>query len=181
MPARTEANATAQARFQAVRDATLALCEPLEVEDHVIQSMPDVSPPKWHLAHTTWFFETFILSEFVRDYEPVDPNYRYLFNSYYMAIGAQHPRPHRGLLSRPTLSEIRSYRARVDLRMQELLASAAADRDEIERRTLLGIHHEQQHQELMLMDIKHIFSVNPLTNRHATPCIWRRSSWRAAS
>ncbi|UCE01797.1 MAG: ergothioneine biosynthesis protein EgtB [Candidatus Latescibacterota bacterium] len=162
MIAGTEASAAAAARFKAVRDATLALCEPLEVEDHVIQSMPDASPPKWHLAHTTWFFETFILSEFVHGYEPVDPSYRYLFNSYYMGIGEQHPRPQRGLLSRPTLREIRSYRAVVDLRMQELLARATEEREEIERRTLLGIHHEQQHQELLLMDIKHFFSVNPL-------------------
>ncbi|MFQ5600247.1 MAG: ergothioneine biosynthesis protein EgtB [Candidatus Krumholzibacteriia bacterium] len=153
----------AQARYLEVRRATVSLCEPLETEDYVIQSMPDVSPPKWHLAHTSWFFETFLLCEFVPEYEPVQPAYRGLFNSYYLAVGDPHPRPQRGLLSRPTVRETLAYRCRVDERMLELLHDAdEKSRAEVHRRVELGLHHEQQHQELLLMDIKHILSRNPL-------------------
>jgi ergothioneine biosynthesis protein EgtB len=152
-----------QALYERIRRVSVELCAPLETEDYVIQTMPDVSPPKWHLAHTTWFFETFILSEFVGGYEPVNPAYRILFNSYYNAAGDKHPRPERGFLSRPTVEEVLGYRHRIDSRMLELLNSMKTSmQDEILRRAELGLHHEQQHQELLLMDIKYNLSVNPL-------------------
>jgi ergothioneine biosynthesis protein EgtB len=139
--------------YRGVRAATEALCEGLEAEDFVAQSMPDASPLKWHLAHTTWFFETFVLA--ARDgYRPFDPRYRYLFNSYYEAVGARWDRPSRGLLTRPTVAEVMRYRAHVDAHMLEV----DAPREVIE----LGLHHEQQHQELMLTDVKHLFALNPL-------------------
>jgi ergothioneine biosynthesis protein EgtB len=137
------------------------LCEPLAPEDTVVQSMPDVSPSKWHLAHVTWFFEQFILREYSGDYTAIDDRYHYLFNSYYFTAGQMHARPRRGLLSRPTLAEILEYRAHVDEAMQLLLESSGDDAD-IAFRTALGIHHEQQHQELFLTDIKHVLSCNPL-------------------
>ena len=153
----------AQVAYRDVRRTTLGLCEPLEIEDHVVQSMPDASPPKWHLGHTTWFFETFILAEFVPGYRPVHSLYRVLFNSYYVTVGERHPRPERGLLSRPSLGEVLDYRHRVDESILELLATMQAGfHPEIVRRLVLGLHHEQQHQELLLMDTKHLFSVNPL-------------------
>ena len=156
-------------RFEQVRSRTLELCAPLEIEDYVVQTSPDVSPPKWHLAHTTWFFETFLLADFVRDYQPVCPEYKVLFNSYYNAVGDKHPRHQRGLLSRPTVQEVVAYRQRVDARMGELLESRedAPLRSEILRRLELGLHHEKQHQELLLMDIKYNFSVNPLRPAYA--------------
>ena len=137
------------------------LCERLAAEDTVVQSMPDVSPSKWHLAHVTWFFEQFILREYSRDYEAIDDRYHYLFNSYYYSAGQMHARPRRGLLSRPTLAEILEYRAHVDEAMQALLEASGDDAD-IAFRTVLGMHHEQQHQELFLTDIKHVLSCNPL-------------------
>ena len=158
----TQLDAGAAARYAAVRRETCDICARLAVEDHVIQSMPDVSPPKWHLAHTTWFFETFLLQRFLPGYRPVDPLYGYLFNSYYEAVGARHPRPARGLLSRPTLDEVIAYRERVDSAMHDLLGVPPPQHArEVARRLEIGIHHEQQHQELLYMDIKHILWQNP--------------------
>ncbi|MBJ7899650.1 MAG: ergothioneine biosynthesis protein EgtB [Cyanobacteria bacterium RI_101] len=143
--------------YRETRQFSELLCRPLAVEDYVIQSMADVSPPKWHLAHTTWFFETFLLIPHLAGYEVFHPQYGYLFNSYYEAQGERHPRPQRGLLSRPTVAEIYQYRAYVDQAMIKLLP-----RPELGELITLGLHHEQQHQELLLMDIKHILAVNPL-------------------
>lgn len=146
-----------------VRNKSVTDCSPLELEDYGLQAEPFTSPPKWHLAHTSWFFETFILSEFIADYRPVDDRYRMLFNSYYQGIGEQYPRPDRGLLSRPTVSEIQDYRKRVDEAMLDLLESdRAADNAALRERCILGLHHEQQHQELFFTDIKYSLSVNPL-------------------
>ncbi|MGZ3441187.1 MAG: ergothioneine biosynthesis protein EgtB [Polyangia bacterium] len=136
-----------------VRHASEELCRGLAAEDFVVQSMPDCSPLKWHLAHTTWFFETFVLAA-RPGYKPFDARYQYLFNSYYEAVGARWDRPSRGLLTRPTVDEVLRYRAHVDARMAEIDAPA----DVLE----LGLHHEQQHQELMLTDLKHLFALNPL-------------------
>src|SRR5437868_8580347 len=150
-------------RYRAVRDFTARLCRDLEPEDCVVQSMPDVSPTKWHLAHTTWFFETFILKRFVPGYRAEIPQYAYLFNSYYNAAGDMHRRDLRGLISRPTVKEAQRYRASIDSHIANLL-SAADEKllDEIEPILILGIHHEQQHQELLVTDIKHVFAQNPL-------------------
>jgi ergothioneine biosynthesis protein EgtB len=146
-----------------VRRCTEALCEPLETEDYVIQAMPSASPAKWHLAHTSWFFETFVLEPFAPAHRPVHPGYRYLFNSYYEQVGEMHPRPQRGLLSRPTVAEVYRYRARIDEQILELLETAAAgQRGEIGRRLEIGLQHEQQHQELLLTDLQYNLSVNPL-------------------
>jgi ergothioneine biosynthesis protein EgtB len=151
------------AQFQAVRRESATLAANLTPEDQSIQSMPDVSPTKWHLAHTTWFFETFVLGRFDPDYRVFDPAFAYLFNSYYEAAGPRHPRPERGLLSRPTVATVMAYRAHVDAATAELIErlgeDAWADAGPL---VVLGAHHEQQHQELILMDIKHVFSVNPL-------------------
>jgi ergothioneine biosynthesis protein EgtB len=161
-PVRNRVATRLAARYRAVRAQTERLCEPLCTEDFVVQSMPDVSPTKWHVAHVTWFFETFVLKPHASGYRPFHDDFEYLFNSYYNAVGAQHPRPQRGLLSRPTVEQAFAYRAWVDERMQALLEHEdelpAALRDVIE----LGLHHEQQHQELLLIDIKHVLSVNPL-------------------
>ncbi len=150
--------------FRAIRRASDALCEPLEPEDCCIQSMPDVSPTKWHLAHTSWFFETFVLKSALPGFRSPDPQYEYLFNSYYNTVGRQYARAERGLLSRPTLAEVMGYRARVDEAMEELFANYLASEPDQELLAVIemGMHHEQQHQELMLMDIKHVFSRNPL-------------------
>ncbi|WP_435022413.1 ergothioneine biosynthesis protein EgtB [Tundrisphaera sp. TA3] len=151
------------ARYVAVRGQTDRLCEPLEPEDFVVQSMPDASPVKWHLAHTSWFFETFVLASALPDYQTIDPRYNFLFNSYYNAIGERIARDRRGLLSRPTIGEVERYRRGVDDRMGEWLG--AADGDTLERLApliVLGLHHEQQHQELIVTDLKHAFASNPL-------------------
>jgi ergothioneine biosynthesis protein EgtB len=148
------------ARYREVRRYTEQLCEPLATEDYVVQSMPDVSPTKWHLAHTTWFFETFLLAPERRGYRSFHPQYGYLFNSYYNAVGERHPRPSRGLLTRPPVAEVRRYRAHVDEHLTELLTTGDAAR--LAPVLELGLHHEQQHQELLLTDIKHVFSCNPL-------------------
>jgi ergothioneine biosynthesis protein EgtB len=148
-------------RFRLVRAATLALSEPLSPEDYVVQSMPDASPAKWHLAHTTWFFEEFVLQRAVPGYKFHDEQFRFLFNSYYNTVGPMHSRPQRGLLSRPTVEQVLAYRARIDERMHALL-----QRDDLSPEILsvitLGLNHEQQHQELLLTDLKHLFSCNPL-------------------
>ena len=149
------------ARFAEVRRFSEQLCEPLSAEDCAIQSMPDVSPTRWHLAHTTWFFETFILSA-ESDYRVFDPNYVYLFNSYYNTIGKQFPRPQRGFLSRPGLDDILAYRCYVDERIMELLQATDGLADRVAAIVEIGLHHEQQHQELILTDIKHVLSCNPL-------------------
>ena len=146
------------ARFAAIRSATQGLAAPLSAEDCALQSMPDASPVKWHLAHTTWFFETFVLERFGRDYRPFDRSFRVLFNPYYNGVGDKHPRSERGLVSRPDLATVRAYRAHVERAMQALLhdpPEAAASLIE------LGLNHEQQHQELILTDVLHLFSRNP--------------------
>ncbi len=154
---------TSQAEYRRVRAATQAICVPLAVDDFQIQSITETSPPKWHLAHVSWFFETFILNEFLSGYRPFHPRFGYLFNSYYQTVGQMHPRPERGLLSRPTLEQIYHYREYVDRAMAQLLESLGpADRNDVLFRLELGLNHEQQHQELMLMDIKHNFFTNPL-------------------
>jgi len=150
-------------RFQETRSATEGLASGLTAEDQTIQSMPDCSPTKWHLAHTTWFFETFLLEPFAIDYRAFAPEFRYLFNSYYEAVGPRHPRPQRGMLSRPALSEVLAYRTAVTTQMGALIERAEENRWQQMLPLLeLGLNHEEQHQELILMDIKHTFSVNPL-------------------
>lgn len=150
-------------RYQAVRAATEALCVPLETEDYVVSSMPDVSPTKWHLAHTSWFFETFVLAPFHRDYRACNPKYAFLFNSYYVQAGERHCRAQRGLVTRPTVAEVYAYRAHVDAAMHELIATIDNQPDHPARDVLeLGLHHEQQHQELLVTDIKHVFWTNPM-------------------
>ncbi len=147
-------------RFRNVRKLTTSLIRNLEPEDTVIQTMPDVSPTKWHLAHTSWFFETFILAPLMPEYEPFDPAFNYLFNSYYNQMGQMHSRTQRGMLSRPSLSRVLAYREHMDHWMIRLLGEQSDTR--VERLTGLGLQHEQQHQELLLTDIKHVLSVNPL-------------------
>ena len=146
--------------YRQVRDLTERLAGPLGPEDQTVQSMPDASPAKWHRAHTTWFFETFLLGPHLPGYEPVDPDYGFLFNSYYEAVGARHARPHRGMITRPDCDEVGEYRARVDDAMCRLI-DTVADRPDLAALVTLGLHHEHQHQELLLMDIKHLFSTNP--------------------
>lgn len=149
--------------FIQVRTDSEALCTPLEIEDYGIQTMPDVSPPKWHLAHTSWFFETFLLRPFFKRYQEFDENYARLFNSYYEQVGTYHTRAERGLLSRPTIKQIYAYRQHVNAAMLALLEQETQPNySEIVRRSCIGLHHEQQHQELLLTDIKHIFAYNPL-------------------
>jgi ergothioneine biosynthesis protein EgtB len=152
-------------RFRTVRALTGALCRPLSPEDMVVQSMPDASPAKWHLAHTTWFFETFLLASREPGFTAFHPRYGYLFNSYYEAVGPRHARPRRGLLTRPSLDEIGAYRAQVDARVEALLGRQL---DEQGAEVLeLGLNHEQQHQELLLTDIKHALYANPLRPAYA--------------
>ena len=146
--------------FQKVRSQTEDLCSPLEIEDYQIQPMADASPPKWHLAHVTWFFETFVLAKHSRDYQVFNPVYNYLFNSYYNGVGSPYPRASRGHLSRPTVSEIYEYRKIIDERILNLLETNPDP--EIIFRVTLGLHHERQHQELMLADVKYNFGNNPL-------------------
>jgi len=152
------------ARFDAVRRRSLALAAPLTDEDCGAQSMPDASPIKWHLAHTTWFFETFILERMEPGFQPFHPAFRVLFNSYYNGIGEKHPRAQRGLLTRPAMAQVRAYRADVDARIARLLASerAPADRAQLASLLTLGLEHEQQHQELMLTDVKHLLAQSAL-------------------
>lgn len=149
-------------RYRQVRSQTEGLCESLEPEDCVIQSMPDVSPTRWHLAHTTWFFETFVLKETDADYRPFHESYEYLFNSYYNGVGQQFPRDQRGLLSRPTVSEVLQYRRFVDERMLDLMSGPLEQAAALLPVVELGLNHEQQHQELIVTDIKHVLSRNPL-------------------
>jgi len=176
------ASASEVDRFLAVRSFTEQLAAPLSAEDQTVQSMPDASPTKWHLAHTTWFFETFVLRPHARGYRVFDPAYEYLFNSYYEAVGPRHPRPQRGMITRPGVGEIAAYRNHVTQAIAEMIdggANAAASLIE------LGLHHEQQHQELILMDAKHMLSMNPLRPAYrsdppsphpAPPISWIRRS-----
>ncbi|MDQ3076447.1 MAG: ergothioneine biosynthesis protein EgtB [bacterium] len=159
----TEIQTKLMKSFVKVREQTERLCKPLVTEDYVVQSMPDVSPTKWHIAHTTWFFETFLLKPYSAGYKEFNPAYAYLFNSYYVSVGDRHCRQNRGLLSRPTVEDVFLYRQHVDRAMLKFFAKL---NDEMYAKLLpliiLGFHHEQQHQELMMMDVKHVFWVNPL-------------------
>ncbi len=157
-------------QYREIRGFTEWLCAPLAVEDYVAQSMPDVSPTKWHIAHVTWFFETFVLKN-RSGYASPHPQYEYLFNSYYNAVGQQYPRPQRSLLTRPTVQQIVDWRRSVDAAMVALIESEP-DPDTL-RLIELGLRHEQQHQELLLMDIKHVFSHNPLLPAYRRPALSR--------
>jgi len=154
-------------RYQQVRSTTLRLADPLSAEDAMVQSMPDASPAKWHLAHTTWFFETFILSEQLAGYHIFNPEYRVLFNSYYKTLGSHPVRQQRGTFSRPSLSNVLRYREHVDEAMNRLLSRDLAP--EVLSFVELGINHEQQHQELILTDILHAFWTQPLRPAYAAP------------
>lgn len=167
----TDRRTSLAGRFERVRAATEALCAPLSPEDAVVQSMPDASPAKWHLAHTTWFFETFVLDAARPERAPFHARYSYLFNSYYEHVGARHARPSRGLLTRPALEEVRAYRRAIDQEMLAWLSAAPRARDtELLDVLELGLAHEEQHQELLATDVKHLFSCNPL-----------EPAWRSAS
>src|SRR6201998_1759324 len=161
---------TAIERFEAGRHETEALTANLTAEDQSIQSMPDVSPTKWHLGHTTWFFETFLLARLAAGYRGFDPAFGFLFNSYYEAVGPRHPRAERGLLSRPTVDIVIAYRDHVTAATARLIERIAEPEwIAIAGLLELGAHHEQQHQELILMDIKHVFSLNPLLPAYQAP------------
>ncbi len=162
--------------YAATRKTTLDLAAPLTAEDCQVQSMADASPAKWHLAHRTWFFETFVLEPNEPGFKPFDAGFRVLFNSYYQGIGEMHPRAQRGLITRPTLTEVKLYRAAVDDRMQRLLATRHDD-SALADIVTLGLHHEQQHQELLLTDIKHALSFNPTHAAYAKR--WPMTSVRA--
>ena len=148
-------------RYQQIRDHSLELADGLTAEDCQLQSMPEASPIKWHLAHTSWFFETFILAGLPSPPAPFDPAFAVLFNSYYVGIGPRHARPERGMLSRPTLDQVFAYRKHVDRLMADALSNDALSAS-LRQLVELGLNHEQQHQELMLTDLKHHFSCNPL-------------------
>ncbi|MFO0588017.1 MAG: ergothioneine biosynthesis protein EgtB [Polyangiaceae bacterium] len=160
---RTFSREALAADYRRIRGATLALCETLTTEDYVVQSMPDASPTKWHLAHTTWFFETFVLTVAQPSYAVFHPEFAVLYNSYYQAVGPQFPRARRGMLSRPTVREVREYRAHVDGAVERLFREASeAAFHEVAARVELGLHHEEQHQELIVTDLKHMLAQNPL-------------------
>ncbi len=171
-------------QYQAVRRFSDQLCRTLEPEDYVIQTMPEMSPTKWHLAHTSWFFETFILKPRTPDYRPISEHYAFLFNSYYNAAGPMHARPQRGLISRPTVRETYTYRQHVDRAMHQLLESSDEPAlAKLEPLVVLGLNHEQQHQELMLTDIKHAFWMNPLrpvfqSEKPALDAVTTAMEWR---
>ena len=158
--------ASLASRYEAVRGTTERLAAPLSPEDQTVQSMSDVSPTKWHRAHTSWFFETFLLEPYQSGYRPFHPVYAYLFNSYYEGVGARHPRPSRGVVSRPGVAEVAKYRRHVDDGMDAFLSQPLSS--DVAELVELGLHHEQQHQELLLMDIKHVLSCNPLQPAYAT-------------
>ncbi|MFN8642344.1 MAG: ergothioneine biosynthesis protein EgtB [Candidatus Binatia bacterium] len=172
------------ARYRAVRAVTERLRAPLSAEDCQAQSMPDASPTKWHLAHTTWFFETFVLEPGRAGYRPFAPAFRVLFNSYYQGVGAQYPRPRRGLLTRPSLDDVLAYRAHVDGHLLDWLAGDDAPVAALAPVVEIGLHHEQQHQELLLTDAKHLLAGNPLAPAYAAlpppPAIAARPlTWRS--
>ena len=173
-----------QQRYLEVRRQTESLCRPLETEDYVVSTMTDVSPTKWHLAHTSWFFETFVLAPFDQSYVTPNPRYAFLFNSYYVQAGERHCRAQRGLVTRPTVAEVFAYRARVDEALAALIDRIGGDEAHPALPVIeLGLHHEQQHQELMLTDIKHVFWMNPLrpayAPRVAAPVESPPQGWRA--
>lgn len=163
------------AQYDLIRQATMILSEPLSDEDCCVQSMPDASPVKWHLAHTTWFFETFVLERFELNFTPHHPAFRVLYNSYYNGIGNQHPRSQRGLITRPSMAEVEDYRSNVDARMAALILIAAAllpaQMAELVQLVTLGLQHEQQHQELLQTDILHLLSCNPLQPAYASDAV----------
>ena len=166
--ARPDSAADVSALYRRIRGNSHSICAPLQTEDYVIQTMDDVSPPKWHLAHTTWFFESFLLEPHLAGYQRFHPRYGFLFNSYYEAAGERHPRPRRGLLSRPTVREVYGYRAHVDRHMERLIEQLNKQAGESERERIaalveLGLNHEEQHQELLIADIKHILAENLLS------------------
>lgn len=150
------------AAFVKMRKVSEWQCKPLLIEDYGLQAMPETSPAKWHLAHTTWFFETFLLKPHLKNYKPLNNQYEVLFNSYYNGIGPQHPRPKRGLLSRPSVEEVYAYRHYVNDEMQTLLANDKLCTEDVIRKVILGCHHEQQHQELFFADLKYSWFQNPL-------------------
>jgi ergothioneine biosynthesis protein EgtB len=163
--------------YRSVRDETERRAAPLSAEDQCVQSMPDASPTKWHRAHTTWFFEQFVLTPHAPDYRPFDQRFAYLFNSYYETVGARHARPKRGVITRPGCDEVGAYRAHVDCGVESLLAASSADAlarlvDLVE----IGLHHEQQHQELILTDILHAFSENPVAPAYDPTFRWPRAA-----
>jgi ergothioneine biosynthesis protein EgtB len=164
------------ADYRSVRAATEALAAPLSPEDCAIQSMPDASPVKWHLAHTSWFFETFLLEAAQPGYRHFDPHYRVLFNSYYQSVGEQFARPRRGLLSRPAFDEILAYRRHVDRHVEALFAKEPDLDAKLREIAVLGLHHEQQHQELILTDVKHLLAQNPLRPAYRVGAPTLRSS-----
>jgi ergothioneine biosynthesis protein EgtB len=162
-PPTTEQWRELQKRYRRIRDLSESICRPLQIDDYQIQSITETSPPKWHLAHVSWFFETFVLQQYLADYRPFHPRFGYLFNSYYETLGRMQPRAQRGLLSRPTVEEVYRYRGHVDRHMEALFETAPMKRfADLGFRITLGLNHEQQHQELLLMDIKHNFFYNPL-------------------
>ena len=163
MPTERAQSRSLLSRYVDVRRATERLCAPLCTEDYVVSSMPDVSPTKWHLAHTSWFFETFALAPHLSDYVTPNPKYAFLFNSYYVQAGERHCRAQRGLVTRPTVAEVYAYRAHVDAHMQQLISRIDSDPTHPAAAVVeLGLHHEQQHQELLVTDIKHVFWTNPM-------------------
>jgi ergothioneine biosynthesis protein EgtB len=156
-------------RFRRVRAASTSIAAPLSPEDCQVQSTPDASPIKWHLAHTTWFFETFLLSDYAKGYRAFNETYKVLFNSYYNGVGDRHPRVERGLVSRPSLAEVLAYRKYVDSAIESWLASIDFSRNhDVVSLLLLGFNHEEQHQELMFTDVKHMLSMNPLCPAYAS-------------
>ncbi len=161
LPVQADSHKSWIQKYADIRNHSLEICSPLEIEDYVVQPVVDVSPPKWHLGHTTWFFETFILQSYFPGYEVFDPQYNFVFNSYYETIGARVIRTDRGNLSRPSVSDVFKYREYVDRKMQEFLQSGYLT-ESLELLLELGLNHEQQHQELLLTDIKYILGHNPL-------------------
>jgi ergothioneine biosynthesis protein EgtB len=155
-------HASLSTRYATVREHTSHLASPLSAEDQCVQSMPDASPTKWHLAHTSWFFENVVLLPFLPDYKVFDPSFAYLFNSYYEALGPRHPRMQRGLLTRPSLPQVMAYRQHVDASMEQLLSKVGELNPQAMALAELGLNHEQQHQELMLTDALHLLSCHPL-------------------
>jgi ergothioneine biosynthesis protein EgtB len=157
-------------RYRDVRADTESLAAPLAIEDYVVQSMPDASPAKWHLAHVSWFFENFVVAPYARGYARFHPQFGYLFNSYYETVGTFFPRLQRGLLSRPSVEDVYRYRAHVDRAIADVIDTVGEKCwGEVSRRIELGLHHEQQHQELLLTDIKHLYSINPLRPAYRAP------------
>jgi ergothioneine biosynthesis protein EgtB len=179
----SETLARLHAAYREIRRATEALCSGLSAEDCALQSMPDASPVKWHLAHTSWFFETFLLEPGLPGYRPFHPRFKVLYNSYYVGVGERHPRPERGLLSRPSFDDVLAYRAHVDTHVARWADAARADEASLQVFEL-GLHHEQQHQELIVTDVKHLLSKNPLRPAYvpaqaAAPAEPGRAEWIA--